>query len=435
MKLLCAADLHLGRRPSRLPDEFGGFDEADLATALTPQAAWRALVDLAVAQSVNAVLLAGDLLDDEHDFYGTFGDLQAGVERLVASGIEVLAVSGNHDVAVLPRLARAVPALRLLGAAGTWEVTTLRAGVTRVHVAGWSYPAATVVRSPLPGLAAAVEALEPAPIVGLLHCDRDQPNSRYLPVASSELAAAPVDVWLLGHVHKPDFGPPAAAPDARRLSGYLGSLSAADPGEEGPRGAWLLEFDAAGVSANHIPLAGLRYETLTVDVSAVGVAADLAPQVMAAVDEFVVEMIGRGPAGPMPTRALGLRLRLVGRSPIRAELAAHLQAADPRDSLVHRNGVVAFIHDVRLEALPAIDLANVALGRDPLALVARKLLLLADHGDPARASLLAAARRDLERAVSSKYYSELPAADLSDEAIAEHLRRAALTVIDAMMAA
>ena len=432
MKLLCAADLHLGRRPSRLPDE---FDEAELAAALTPQAAWRALVDFAVAERVIAVLLAGDLLDDAHDFYGTFGDLQAGVERLVAAGIDVLAVSGNHDVEVLPRLARAVPALRLLGGEGAWEVATLTAGATSVHVAGWSFPTVTVTGSPVSGLAVALEGLAPAPVIGLLHCDRDQPNSRYAPVASAELAAAPVDVWLLGHVHKPDFGKQAGSLDSLRHGGYLGSLSAADPGEEGPRGAWLLDLGDGGVSAKHVPLAALRYQSLTVDVSEVTVAADLAPLVVTAVNELIAEVVGGDRTGPTKTRAMGLRLRLVGRSAIRAELAAHLRGADPRDTHVDRDGVAAFIHDVRLEALPAIDLEKVALGRDPQALAARKLLLLADEADPARAALLDGARRELARVVGSKYYSELPAADLSDDVLVEHLRQAALTVLDAMVAA
>ncbi|HET8985656.1 MAG TPA: metallophosphoesterase, partial [Trueperaceae bacterium] len=235
MKLLCAADLHLGRRPSRLHDQI--TDDALLAAALTPEAAWSALVDLALAERVHAVLLAGDLLDDENDFYVTFGDLQAGVERLIAGGVSVLAVSGNHDVTVLARLARVVPALRLLGEGGVWEVATLADVAATVHVVGWSYPSGAVTYSPVGQVAEALSGLAPARVVGLLHCDRDQPNSRYAPVSSSELAAAPVDAWVLGHVHKPDFGASSGQEGSQRLSGYLGSLSAADPGEEGPRGA------------------------------------------------------------------------------------------------------------------------------------------------------------------------------------------------------
>src|SRR5690606_11467913 len=126
MKLLCAADLHLGRRPTRVPDTL--LDDVGLAAAVAPQAAWRDLVALALDEGVAAVLLAGDLLDDEHDFFGMYGELRAGVERLIAGGVEVLAVAGNHDVAVLPRLAAVLPELRLLGQGGVWQVATLTDG-------------------------------------------------------------------------------------------------------------------------------------------------------------------------------------------------------------------------------------------------------------------------------------------------------------------
>src|SRR5690606_1640282 len=130
------------------------------------------------------------------------------------------------------RLAQAVHELVLLGEGGHWQTVTLSDDSGAVHVAGWSYPSRSITYSPLGTLPAALEQLAPAPIVGLLHCDRDQPGSRYAPVTSAELASAAVDVWLLGHVHRPDFA---------QGGGYLGSIFAADPGEEGSRGAWLLD--------------------------------------------------------------------------------------------------------------------------------------------------------------------------------------------------
>src|SRR5690606_27261923 len=56
VKLLCAADLHMGRRPSRLPPTWSGG-------AVGPATAWAALVERARAERVDAVLLAGDVVD------------------------------------------------------------------------------------------------------------------------------------------------------------------------------------------------------------------------------------------------------------------------------------------------------------------------------------------------------------------------------------
>ena len=67
------------------------------------------------------MLLAGDVVEQEDDFYEAYGDLRRGVDRLAAAGVPVLGVSGNHDVQVLPRLADAVPGFRLLGRGGAWE--------------------------------------------------------------------------------------------------------------------------------------------------------------------------------------------------------------------------------------------------------------------------------------------------------------------------
>src|SRR5690606_6581531 len=128
-------------------------------------------------------------------------------------------------------------------------------------------------------LPATLTSLAPGRVVGLLHCDRDQAGSRYAPVTGLELSSAPVDVWLLGHVHKADFGPlrdGGPLGDAGlhgagdRFGGYLGTISPADPGEEGAFGAWLLEFGSeesgAVATASHLPLAGLRFETVELDV-------------------------------------------------------------------------------------------------------------------------------------------------------------------------
>ena len=261
MKILAVGDMHLGRTPSRLPGDLS-------ARELGPAAAWRRTVDTALQTGVAAVLLAGDLVDRDDDFFEAYRELEAGVRRLTDAGVAVMGVAGNHDLQVLPRLAAQIPDFRLLGRNGTWESCPIP-GTEAVTVWGWSFPASGTAGNPLEG-----QRFEPTSGInlGLLHCDRDAgQNSRYAPVSSTALSRAGLDGWLLGHIHKPD------ALTAASPSGYLGSLTGLDRGETGARGPWLLTVEGGRITAlRHLLLAPLRWEARDVDLTGIGEPEDTA---------------------------------------------------------------------------------------------------------------------------------------------------------------
>ena len=418
MKLLCVGDIHLGRQPARLP---AGLLDEIRASELGPAAAWRLAVDFALADEVDAVLLAGDVVEQEDDFYEAYGDLRRGVDRLGAAGIPVLAVSGNHDVQVLPRLADAVPGFRLLGRGGTWEVQEVagRDG-QRARVLGWSFPERRVSTSPL--AAHALPALDSGagPVIGLLHCDRDAAGSPYAPVRSAELADAPVDAWLLGHVHRPDrLAPP-------RPIGYLGSLTGLDPGEPGSHGPWRLECAGPELTLEHLPLAPLRWEEVEVALDGIESADDVHTLAVSALDALHERLA----AGRFRPRAVGCRLRFTGRTAHPREVGRSLSASDPRRILHPRDDVLYFVHDWRFEAGPALDLEELARGADPPALLARKVLVLRrSTGDADRQALLAGAARRLESLGGRRAFAAHGLAPPAGEEAAELLERAALGVL------
>ena len=418
MKLLCVGDIHLGRRPARLPA--GLLDELK-PSEVGPAAAWRLAVDFALRDEVDAVLLAGDVVEQEDDFYEAYGDLRRGVDRLADAGIPVLAVSGNHDVQVLPRLAGAVPGFRLLGRGGVWQA----AGVTgrdgrRVQVLGWSFPERRVSTSPL--AAHDLPPLDPAsgPVVGLLHCDRDATGSPYAPVRSAELADAPVDAWLLGHVHKPD----ALAPP--RPIGYLGSLTGLDPGETGARGPWLLDCGGPDLVPRHLPLAPLRWEEVEVALDGLESAENVHDLAVSALDALHERLV----AERHRPRAVGCRLRFTGRTAHRRAVERSLAAADPLRFPQPRGDVLYFVHDWRVDAAPTLDLEELARGADPPALLARKILLLRDPaGGAERQALLAGARRRLESLAGRPAFAAHGLASPAEVEAAELLERAALAAL------
>ncbi|WP_018875784.1 metallophosphoesterase [Thioalkalivibrio sp. ALE31] len=419
MKLLCVGDIHLGRQPSRIPP---AVDDAVGIAALGPAAAWRRSVDYALEQPVDAVLLAGDVVEQEDDFFEAYRDLREGVQRLTTAGIRVLGVAGNHDVQVLPRLAKALPAFELLGAGGQWETRELQGREGgRARIAGWSFPQARVSESPL-------EAGFPKPVdcptLGLLHCDRDQARSPHAPVRSSALEAAPAEAWLLGHIHRPDA---LAAP---RPMGYLGSLTGMDPGEPGRHGPWQLELAANGTLAiQQVPLAPLYWDTLEIPVDGLDVAADIHHRVTEALERLHTE-IEQWPQRP---RAVGCRLRFTGRSDQRAALERVLNADDPRATVQTLGDRLYFVHDWRLEAQPAVDLEALAAGSDPAALLARKLLLLQGADSEARRALLDAAREPLAEITRAPHYRALGREAPDDTALAATLEAAALHALDRLL--
>jgi len=419
MELLCIGDVHLGRPPARVPeaviDALGGRTPG-------PAMALERAIGYALERGVDAVVFAGDVVDDGDDFYEALTDLRREVERLGTAGIAALAVTGNHDTRVLPRLAEHVDGFRLLGAGGRWEVADV-AGADGEHVRllGWSFPEPEVRASPL---ASGLPERSPLPTVGLLHCDRDAPGSRHAPVTSTELAGAPVDAWLLGHIHRPD------ALSGDRPMGYLGSLTGLDPGEPGAHGPWLLSVNAGRFGVEHVPLAPLHWCEIDVSVDAL----ETADAVHGAIADAVGELHdGLAAAGRLP-EAVGCRLRLRGRSRLRAAIERDLASANPRATPIERGSVTYFVHDWRVDILPAIALGELAEGTDPAALLARKLLVLRGEDCEDRRALIEAARERLAPIPQRRPFDALGAAPADDATVAATLERAALQALDELLA-
>ena len=424
IKLLCVGDIHLGRRPARLTEELLEVVEA---SELTPGRAWRRTVDTAIRREVDGVLLAGDTVDDEHDFFEAYSHLAEGVERLLAAGIPVLAVAGNHDVQVLPRLADAIPDFRLVGRGGTWESVPLRGrDGSQALLMGWSFPTREVHSSPLASLPALPRRSDGGlPVIGLLHCDRDGSSSRYAPVRARELQDAGFDAFLLGHIHRPD-----PFKDGGRI-GYLGSLSGLNPTETGAHGPCLLEIEPNGpVRIERIPLAPLRWERIELDVGELREAGELGGQITARIEALHQELRG----AELRPRAVGLRIRLIGRTALRRDLEQWLRREQPRNLVIVRDDVAYFVQRVCPELRPAVDLVELARGgADPAALLARKLLALERPGDADRAELIGRARARFGRVVQGQWYGALDRSAPDDDQTAELLRRAALTALDELL--
>ncbi len=418
MKILAVGDMHLGRTPSRLPPEL-----AARANALGPAEAWRRTVKKALETSVRAVLLAGDVVEREDDFFEAYRELSGGVERLAEQGVEVIGVAGNHDVRVLPRLARQTDGFRLLGSDDQWQCHPIVADNETINLWGWSFPEEKVFASPLPQ---APFARKPGINIGLLHCDRDGGASPYAPVSSTELDRAGLDAWLLGHIHKPD----KLTADAP--SGYLGSLTGMDPGEPGQRGPWLITIARGRLaSVEQVPLAPLRWETLVVDLGAISEPAEAKDRLLAAVrslDETIA-------ATSSQADAIGLRVIFAGRTRFGAEAASAISPDDRENVYRGPRNRHYFIETLRTETRPEIDLAKLAERPDPPGLLAQRLLWLEEpEGHTERDRLAALARQRFESIAGNAIWHEVREETLGALEPVERLREAGFRALERLLA-
>lgn len=416
--LLAVGDLHLGARPSRLPDALTGRS-AELGSA----GAWRRIVDQALEHRVNAVVLAGDVVEDEDDFFEAYRELATGVERLLAADIRILGVVGNHDVRVLPRLADQLPGFELVGRGGEWEALSLSAGRTHLTLQGWSFPTARYRESPLEG---ATLARGPGINLGVLHADRDQPGSPYAPVRSAELEEAGLDGWLLGHIHKPD------ALSAASPSGYLGSATGLNPGEARARGPWLFELEAGGIQrVTQWRLAPLHWDCVSVDLTGITAPEDARERLQAAVHELDETLMDHR----IPPEAAGLRVVFSGRTDLGTEVAQLMERESLEALHAGRGRIHYFVETLRHAIQPTIELQELARRGDPVGLLAQRLLLLdRDPADPERQALIRDAHQQLRQQADRPYWQALPGRAMTEDEVEDWLRRGGMAALEGLMA-
>lgn len=224
----------------------------------------------AITEEVDALLIAGDLIDGPYLSFETERFLLRQLRRLTESGIAVVYATGNHDPGTGHRAA---------GLAWPDGVTVIARGdpvTVPIHRLGSPEPAGHVTGA---GHATAHESddlsrrLRPAtdtrlPQVALLHTQVATAAARrahhpYAPSTLEHLRGAGFHYWALGHVHL-----------RQELSGtppihYSGNLQGRNPRETGPKGGLLVDLtDPTGPLVEFREFAPVRWEKVTVSTLA-----------------------------------------------------------------------------------------------------------------------------------------------------------------------
>jgi DNA repair protein SbcD/Mre11 len=389
MRFLHLADVHLDTL-------FAGRSE-DIRRRLrdASREALRRGFERARRERVDAVLVAGDLLDGTRLSLATERFLGSEVAALAEAGIPLVYATGNHDPGTLfgagsgthgrlPWLDR----VHLLDGPEPRTIPVHREERLVGTVTGAGHAADREERD-------LSRSLRPpggsgVPAVALLHTQvggagGQESHDRYAPSDLAFLRAAGFDYWALGHIHLRQV--------LETFPGihYPGNVQGRSPREQGAKGGLLVNLPEPGTPprVTFLDLAPIRWETI--------IAADLHDSVhVEALVRRIVERWERArtPDPGLPGTEWMIRVELQGPCPLHGLLRDAEERAALADDLALRLGALEV--EVRTGGLrAALDLAPALERQDAAGAALRLLRSLAAGGGPSPSEVLGIEAGDL----------------------------------------
>ncbi|MDD4929951.1 MAG: DNA repair exonuclease [Gallionella sp.] len=350
MKFIHTADIHLDSPLSGL----AAYKDApsDLLRTVTRDAFTR-LVDLAIEESVDFMVIAGDLYDGSWKDYNTGHFFCREMGRLNKAMIPVYLLFGNHDAE--SEMTRKLMLPLNVHLFDTLRATTHRIEALKVALHGRSYKVAATVEN--------LSAGYPEPVagwlnIGVLHTALEgyAAHASYAPCSQAELAAKGYDYWALGHVHE------YAVLNENPWVVFPGNLQGRHIRETGARGAVMVNADEAGIrSVERVLVDTLRWHVLEVDAGDADTLSDVARLAGRAFEELV--------ADTPSTIYLSVRVIIRGRTAAHGELFGlehHL-----REEILGQAAGLGidrlWVEKVRIETSPVSDAASMSERSDAIA--------------------------------------------------------------------
>ena len=246
MRFLHASDLHIDS-PLRGLDRYEGAPVERLRTAT--RGALERLVDTALNERVDFVLLAGDIYDSDWQDFHTGLFFREQMVRLDRAGIRVFIVQGNHDAQGVITRQLTLPQNVTTFSSRTAETHRIEEIAVAVH--GRSFPNRAVDEDLVPSYPAPVPGLLN---IGMLHTSLTGRvgHDTYAPTDVATLSSKGYDYWALGHVHAREV-----VSEQPRIV-FPGNLQGRKASETGPKGCELVTVEAGQVGSEFVPLDVVR---------------------------------------------------------------------------------------------------------------------------------------------------------------------------------
>jgi DNA repair protein SbcD/Mre11 len=322
MRFIHAADIHLDS-PLRGLDRYEGAPVERLRTAT--RRAFEGLIDLAIGEKVDFVLLAGDIYDRDWQDFHTGLYFREQMVWLDRANIRVYIVQGNHDAEGVIQRQLILP--RNVTVFSSRKTETFAIESLNVLIHGRSFPERKVTEDLVPTY--------PAPTpgvfnIGMLHTSLNgRPgHDTYAPTDAAILIAKGYDYWALGHVHAREV-----IAEAPRIV-YPGNLQGRHANETGPKGCELVTVTAGAITSEFVALDVVRWSQATVDLGGLDELPAMHDLVRA-----LLEAVARSAAD----RLHAVRITLQGASSLR-----QLEAKTPGTLAAAVQAVAQDVHDVDL---------------------------------------------------------------------------------------
>jgi hypothetical protein len=364
-RFIHAADPHLDS-PLRGLEAHEGAPVETLRGAT--RKAFENLVNLAIDEAVNFVVIAGDLYDGDWKDYSTGLFFRGQMVRLQAKGIPVYLIAGNHDAASVISKKLTLPENVHVFSTRTAETMEVPGLAAVIHGRGFPH------RAVPENLAVDYPAAVPGKFnLGLLHTSlTGRPDhDTYAPCSEQDLRNKGYAYWALGHIHQPEV----ISEDPWIV--FAGNCQGRHARETGPRGCRLVTVkDSLEVaSAEWRDLDVVRWQSVEVPLAGVENEAGAIKGIREALSGAVAAAEGR---------LLATRIHLTG--------ATALHGSLHRDAQHWRAQVQALAQDfgeesvwlerLRVGTRPVYDLAELA-ARDALTKTVLETLETATHHLPA----------------------------------------------------
>ncbi|UKV13211.1 DNA repair exonuclease [Thalassospiraceae bacterium SW-3-3] len=255
-KILHTADIHLD---SPLKSLALRDPELKEKVQIATRSAFTHIIETAISENVDALLISGDLFDGSERSARTAAYLTGQLDRLRQSGIRVFYIKGNHDAEnPLTGELNLPDNVHIFDGRGSKVQLSEDVWIHGVSFANRHAPESLLPKFPAPVSGAINIAMLHTSLAGATGHDP------YAPCAVNDLVAAGFDYWALGHVHRRQVHtetPWIIMP---------GTPQGRDIGEPGPKSATLMTIIDQVIEVSEFPTSSVEFLNVKIDVSEAG---------------------------------------------------------------------------------------------------------------------------------------------------------------------